>query len=158
MPATQIKIGDNAFQINAPYVAGHALTEIEANVLNRVFCENISNNVRKKLAESEDKSFAALDAIVQAKAVDYAFTQREAAEPREKLSPVEREALTLILDAIKRKLTAAGKNPKDYKAEDLKSKAKEILASEKGAPFLEKAKKIVASRQKAADDLDGFDF
>ena len=45
MSHTSIKIGENRFEIKAPYVAGHVVTDIEAKVLNRTFAENVGNNV-----------------------------------------------------------------------------------------------------------------
>lgn len=123
-PRVNFTINKKQFSVPAPYAAGHVLTAGEASAMNQTFRENIRNNN----ADNVDKWLAGTPAEgdkpaiepltieqVQAKldeyASDYEFGERSTAAPR--MDPVEREARSMVKEAVTAMLTSQGKKPKD---------------------------------------------
>lgn len=70
----RVTISGAIFEINAPYAAGHVLTDIEAGVLNQTWCENIRNNTAAKVAELGPETSAAEEHVTEY-ASTYTFSQ-----------------------------------------------------------------------------------
>lgn len=143
-----------SFEIPAPYAEGHALTAIEAKVLNQTFAENIRNNVAKRVKEAVD---AGQDpaSIVAEYASTYEFTTPGTGGTARKLDPVEREARTIAREAIKAQLAEQGRKLKDVDPEKLEAAIDTVASREE---VLKEAKKRVAAKAKtvelAAEGLD----
>lgn len=157
--ATRTKIIDGeAFEVTAPYEAGHTLTEIEAKVLNQVRSENIGNNLRQQIKDAKEagKTIDELRALVAAYDSEYVFTTPGAGGGSRSLDPVEREARAIARDYIKGKLAETGckltKAPEGYTDEEWKAKVEEnvekVASNEK---VLAEAKKRVAAKKKVLE-------
>jgi hypothetical protein len=104
--------------IPQPYVEGHAISAIEAKVLNQVFAENIGNNVRAKVqahlkGEEDALDEAALREFVAEKASSYEFSEAAAGGSTASLSPVEKEARKLARALVTDHLREQGRKVKD---------------------------------------------
>ena len=102
MSTKSISIAGIAFDVTAPYLAGHVLNEAEAKVLNQTRAENIGNNFRtdvKKASESGDA--AAMETVRQALAKydgEYQFSMTTARTP---IDPIEAEAQKIAKEVLK---------------------------------------------------------
>ena len=130
-----ISMYEQEFPITAPYAAGHSLNEAEAKALNQLRGENISNNFRKRVR-------AALDGTP----LKEGGSVETLAEP---IDPVEREALRIARELVKKALAAKGKRLKDVDEEKFEAKVAEIAATEK---VQKEAKRRVAAAEKASED------
>lgn len=122
MEQREITIQGEKFNVTTPYVAGHAITESEANALNQVRCENIRNNVAtklRKLQAGEEGAMTMEEIVAFANDYDqkYDFTQSRGTG-RAAMSPVEREARRLARTALGAALKKAGKKRRDYTDEE----------------------------------------
>lgn len=148
------------FNVPAPYVAGHVLSENEASALNGLLHENLRNNfaakvkkAREGVPEGEAVDIAALQAELDTYASTYEFNVRRAGGGGGvKRDPVEREALKLAKDAIYNALKAKGKKRKDYTVEQIEEAAEKLLASDKGASIRAAAEARVKAAQAVADE------
>lgn len=138
------------------YTEGHVCTAAEARSLFQTRCENIGNNLRKQVEEwikaGED---------VNAKVADYANTYTFATPgvggTRRVMDPVEREARTMAVRALKSNdKIMKGRKVKDIDVDAWENAIQAVITKN---DLLAKAKKIVAARQKAgAEDLEGIDL
>lgn len=104
-----ITIHGEAFEVPAPYQAGHTVSEIEASVLNQVRAENIANNFRAKIRaalDSDDPGNAVgeLRDEFTEYAAAYEFTAagvRRAATP---VDPVAKEAMKIARQIVVAKI------------------------------------------------------
>lgn len=155
-----------ALTLTAPYAEGHALTEIEAEVLNRVRAENIGNNLRAAVAKentgtSKEPAFSAdalakIEELAKSYDAEYVFTKRAAGEGRKSVDPIQSEARKLARSVITEKLRAAGRSTKDVEKEKLEAAIDQLAAN---ADIQKRATKIVKDRQAiAASALEGLEL
>lgn len=143
-----ILIDGESFEIQTPYVPGHAITEVEARVLNQTRAENIGNNFRKAVKEAKEKG-ESLDAVRAALAqydAEYNFTSGGVA--RTPIDPLEREARAIAKEAIKSKLAAEGRKLKDIDEAKLEAAIDKVAAQD---DVLKMAKSRLAAKKKVAD-------
>ncbi len=103
---TTINLLNRELSVPAPYAEGHAISAIEAKVLNRTFAENIANNMRKFFKAIDDGAEGALsEKAALAKFAEYAagyeFTEAAAGGSRATQSPVEKWAIRIAKDFLK---------------------------------------------------------
>lgn len=103
-------INGTAFELSDPYSEGHVCNVAEARVLNQVRSENIGNNLRSKIKDLLDAgdTLGAQAAVAEADKL-YTFNHATVTATSKKIEPVEREALTIARDVIKRKLAETGR-------------------------------------------------
>jgi hypothetical protein len=142
----QITIAGRQFEVTSPYVPGpRDLSEGEAHTLNQTRHENIRNNFAKKVKEAKPEED--LQALITAYDAEYEFGVRGEGGGVSR-DPVQVEARSLVRVTIKTKLKEKGISA-DAKA--INAAVEKILASEKGAKFLEVAKQRVAEKQAIAE-------
>jgi len=67
-------------------------------------------------------------------------------------NPVEKEAMEIARESVRRALRKKGQTPSEYKAKDISGKAKELLASSQyGEAIRAQARQIVEQREEVAD-------
>lgn len=103
MPTVVATIAGRKMELNAPYEAGHVLTDVEARVLNQTWVENVRNNVAKKLESGEID-----EDDVLAYAASYTFAQRGTRATVE-ADPVEDEFRAQAMEFIRAVLKQKGK-------------------------------------------------
>lgn len=147
------------FELSAPYAEGHAISAIEARVLNQTRAENIGNNTRAKIKEMQDANASEQeiqDFVAQVDA-SYEFTAAGVSASR-KLDPVEREAVKIAREALKahlsqtgRKITVAPEGLSDDEWEEkVQSEIDRISALDE---VVKQAKKAVDAKNKQAQSL-----
>lgn len=119
MAKIKINIYDNEFEVSAPYAEGHTLSEIEANVLNRVRAENISNNQRAHVKAAIDgkdgaKSLDEVKADFAAYDKAYVFNMVAARGSRTSMTPLERECTRIAKAWLVQKLRESSTTLKAY--------------------------------------------
>ena len=168
MPEAKNKVIDgDTYVITQPYEVGHAITEIEARVLNQTRAENIGNNVRAKLKEAKELGEAegwgakklqnALEKIVAEFDAAYEFTAA-ATRGAAKLDPVEKEARKQARELLKdhlaqtgRKLTVAPEGvTQEAWDETIETEVDRIAAIPE---VMEAARETVAARQSRAEKM-----
>jgi len=153
MSTKTIQILGEKYEISAPYVAGHALSEAEAKVLNQTRGENIGNNFRKSvkdalaLADETARSAALTKILEEITAYDkeYVFT---VSGTHQVVDPVEREALKLAKAAVMAKLKADGRDIKAIDKEKLEAAIEKVALRE---DILKAAKKRVSELKKSTE-------
>jgi hypothetical protein len=150
-----ILIGGEGFEVSTPYAAGHVVTEIEAKVLNQTRAENIGNNFRKAVKEAKDKG-EGMDAVRgQIAKYDGEYTFSAGGVARVPIDPIEKEARSIALTAIKAKFKKDGKNIKALPEGKLEELIDTVAAQDN---VLKLAKERVKAKSKVADlDLGGLD-
>jgi hypothetical protein len=148
-----ITIGGENFEVTAPYLAGHAISEAEAKVLNQTRAENIGNNFRSAVKDALAKN-EGMDAVrAQLATYDAAYNFSMGGTTRQPIDPIESEAFKIAREVVKAKLQAKGLKVKDYCSTEA-GQAKYDAAVEKVASqddTIKLAKQRVASRKKALD-------
>lgn len=109
-PRESYTIAGETFKVPMPFVAGHTITDGEADSLNQTLAENVRNNLAKKVKEAKDGgSFDAeefqlsLDEYVN----DYEFGVRTGGGGRS-ADPLRSEFYDLARAKVKEKLKANG--------------------------------------------------
>ena len=140
-----------------PYAEGHSLTANEAVTLNQTYVENIRNNCHNAIGEMVDAagSLESVDPKAAQKLIDdycakYEFHERKGGGFRS-ADPVESAAMELARGKVRDAIVKKGIKLKDVPAAKVTELARDAIA--KNPAFLERAKSIVAARQKAADEL-----
>lgn len=154
MPKT-ILIDGESFEVTTPYEAGHPITEVEAKVLNQTRAENIGNNFRKAVKDAKTKG-EGLDAV-RAQLIEYdtKYSFSAGGVARVPIDPIEKEARSIALTAIKAKLKKDGKDIKALPEGKLEELVDQVAAQDN---VLKLAKERVKAKQKVADlDLGGLD-
>ena len=155
----QITIKGQIFDIaDDPMIAvGAPLTEGMASSLQQTRRENIRNNMAKKVEEALNGSeelpkdkFAQLEATIQAYADKYEFGVRQAGAPRV-TDPVEKEARRDVAEAIK--AAYYRRHGEKLKGESLNEAVEQVLASEKGDTYRERARERIREREAAGEDV-----
>ncbi len=145
-----ITIQSESFIISAPYSEGHAISKVEARVLNQTRCENIANSQRKAIKEAkEDGSF---DLKVARKSVadydsNYSFATGGPAV-RRTLDPIQKEARAIARNLIASKLKEQGKKMKDQDKEKLATAVDQWAEHPK---VIASATKVVKEREELAN-------
>lgn len=147
-----ISISGEAFEVSAPYLAGHVLNEAEAKVLNQTRAENIGNNfraaVKKALEEGKIDEVRAAIADYDSK---YEFSMTTARTP---IDPIEAEAIKIAKEVVKARIAEkTGLTVKKY-LEIEGNEAKYEAAVEKVAgqeDTLKLAKKRVNEKKKTLE-------
>jgi hypothetical protein len=154
MSTRELTIFGVKFEIAAPFAEGHVVNTAEAHTLNQTRAENVSNLVRKKVADAKgagdwtDESIAAAAKIVADADAAYAFGIRQAAGPRATKDPVEREALVVAKAVLAEKLKNKGQSAKDFTKEALAEAIETLAANEK---IITLAKRRLHDRAKLAE-------
>jgi len=101
-----ISISGEAFEVTAPYAAGHTLNEAEAKVLNQTRAENIGNNfradVKKALEAGTPDAIAAVRTALAEYDASYQFSMTTARTP---IDPIEAEAIKIAKEVVKARIT-----------------------------------------------------
>lgn len=152
MPDIQsITIQGFEFTAPAPYDEGHPLTEKEANVLNRTYAENLSNNFRKVVKEAKDAGTASLEAL-QAQFDAYAETYNFAVKrTRAVLDPVKKEEHKLAKTKITERLREKNVDLKTVSAEQMIAWVEALCA--KDPTIREEAERRIAAAKNIASDV-----
>ena len=156
-----ITIGGENFEVSIPYAEGHAITAVEAKVLNQTRAENIGNNFRKAVAEAKEKGdLASVTAAIAEYDSAYTFSAG-GGTARTPIDPIEAEAYRIAKTVVKGKIQEKyGTSVKAYVEASAENAAKYEAAVEKTAhqdDTLKLAKKAVADKKKvmevASEDL-----
>jgi hypothetical protein len=154
-----------------PYAAGtHTLSEGEANALNQIIAENLSNNLRKKLvdgltegegdaAKTRPYTEAEAQALVDSYLAEYEIGVRRAGSgERTVTDPVEREARKIARSKAVEMVKGAGGKPADY---DLGPIIDKIFDGNRDL-LMREGKKIVDAANRARENgginLEGIDL
>jgi hypothetical protein len=146
-----------------PYAAGaHTLTEGEANALNQIVAENLSNNLRARIVEGEVSGEGeaktvtpytneTAQVLVDAYLTDYELGVRRAASgERQVTDPVEREARKIAREKARALIKEQGGKAADY---DLGPIVDAIFEANRET-LMKEGKKIVDAANKVAGGLD----
>lgn len=146
-PTRSFTVQGKLLTIPTPYAAGHVVTENEAQVLNQTLAENVRNNIAKEIerASAEGKTDAELQQIVDNYVAEYEFGARSVRST----DPVEREALIMAKDLVRR--AAKAKNI-ELTADAIAEHAGKLLNSERGADIRKKAAAIVKARKSVGEN------
>lgn len=148
-------------QVPQPYAPGpRELTEGEANALNQIVAENLSNNLRAKLVAGQTDAEgnitgphdeASAQALVDEYLAEYELGVRRAGSgERTVTDPVEREARKIAREKAKQMIKEAGGKPSDY---DLGPIVDKIMEANRDV-LMKEGKRIVDAATKAAGGLD----
>ena len=151
--------------VPAPYFVGHALTEGEANQLNQVLAENVSNNLRKKLEDgkvvgegADEQAAEYTPEEAQAKVDEYMLVYepgvRTSSGETRVTDPVEREARKIAKAKAVELVKQHGMKAKDV---DLTPIIDQIFEANKELLMTE-GKKIVRANEAAKAKGDGIDI
>lgn len=148
-------------QVPQPFVPGdHVLTEGEANALNQVIAENLSNNLRQKIADGhpEEKrpyTDAEAQTLVDEYLADYEIGVRRAGSGAPRVTdPVEREARKIARQKAVAMVKEAGGKPSDY---DLDPIVDRIFEANRDV-LMKEGKRIVDAARKAAENAESIDL
>lgn len=150
-----ISISGEAFEVSAPYAAGHTLNEAEAKVLNQTRAENIGNNFRADVKKALESGDPAAIATVRSALAEYdSAYQFSMTQARTPIDPIEAEAFKIAKEVVKARIAEKfGLTLKKYN-EIEGNEAKYEAAVEKVAgqeDTLKLAKKRVADKKKTLD-------
>lgn len=126
-PTGSFIIQEHAFNIPKPFTEGHRCTASEAGVLNQTLAENVRNNLAKRVKESVDKGefdHTAMQAEIDQYLEEYEFGQRRGRGPTD---PVEREALNIAKELVKKALREQGTKLADVDTADINDLAAQTV-------------------------------
>lgn len=151
-PKKEITIKGVVLTVISPFAEGHVLTAEEANVLNQTLAENLRNNFAGVVTEAVTAAgdvasvdVGALQEQLNDYTKDYTFGARRTAGVA--VNPVERIAISLAKDAVKKGLKKKNLDPKDYTAEQLTAMAKDAVG--RYPHFMEQASAIHEAKKAA---------
>lgn len=154
-PKKEITISEVVLKVISPFSEGQVLTAEMANVLNQTLAENLRNNfagvvkAAKETAGGFDKvDVSDLQKQLNEYTKEYEFGARRQAGVA--VNPIEKIAISLARDAVKKALTKAGKVVKDYPAEQLLELAK--AAVQKNPAFMASAEKVYEAKKAAGQE------
>ena len=160
-PSHDITIQGLTFPARQIFDEGHALTALQADVLNQTRDENLRNNyaakIKAEMKENKVDTASGLPPAILQALLDKFPTFEEAYEfgsrgGAREVDPEKKQAMLLAVDSVKKALQKKGHNLKDIGTDKIKEMAK--AAIEKYPKFMEKAKTIVSARNDAASELD----
>ena len=153
---TEITIQQLLFTVPKPFAEGHTLTANEANVLNQTLHENLRNNYAsavkkaKEEANGADPDMAELQTGLDAYIKEYEFGVRRSGGGGVSIDPIDRKALALAKDQVKRAIKAKGLKVTEVGNERITELAEGLL--EKNPSIREQAKTIIELERQAATD------
>lgn len=154
-PTHEITIKGVQLIVPAPFAEGHVLRANEASVLNQTLAENLRNNFAGtvKSAIEQAGSIEQLDLKDLQKQLnvyvgEYDFGVRRSGGGGPKLEPRVRIARDIAKEKIKEAIRGKGLKVSAYSAEDINSKALELV--EKDSFYLAEADRRLKAQQKAA--------
>ena len=152
----EITISEVVLKVIQPYAEGHVLSASEANVLNQTLAENLRNNFAgvvkeaKEAAGGADKvDLSALQKELNEYTKEYEFGARRSAGVA--VSPVDKIALRMAKEAVRKALVKAQKDPKAYTPEQISEMAQKAVDT--NPRFREEAQKEHDARKAAAAEL-----
>lgn len=153
-----ISINGIAFEVSAPYTAGHQITEAEAKALNQVRAENIGNNFRNAVKDAVANG--TVEAVrAQLTEYDSKYTFAMGGMTRTPIDPIEAEAIKIAKEVIKAKLSEKGITVKAYLANE--ANAEKYEAAIERISSTEETLKLAKQRvnlKKKSVDLAGDDL
>jgi hypothetical protein len=104
-------VAGQEFEIDQPFKDGHVLNEAQANAMNKLFEENVRNNIRKSVETwvTEGKTHPEMQALVDEYCDKYEFGATKGGGKRIH-DPVLREMRNLAIEAIKPILAKQNQN------------------------------------------------
>lgn len=153
----KLTIAGHAFELAAPYAAGHVLNEAEAASLNQTRAENVGNQLRKHIKALQgdaetltDEQAEQIRALVAERDASYTFGIRAATGATRTTDPVEREARVVAREQIVAHLAKSNRKIKDLDKELVATKIAELAANPK---VVAEAKKRIKARSSDLGDL-----
>lgn len=158
MPDNNLSIHGIQTFVPNPFAAGYVLNEAEAGVLFQTFRENISNGVRKKVAElqGEDKTFteenaAKAKALIDEYASTYSFSAARTRGPSKAIDPLAAEIASMAKATVTARIKEKGLKLAEYDKEKFAS----LVAKASEHPDLvAAAKRRIEARKKASAGLE----
>lgn len=126
-PTDDFIIQGRTFQIPRPFAEGHACTGAEASVLNQTLTENVRNNLAQRVKKAVDEDTfdqSAMQGEVDEYLEEYEFGARRGRGPTD---PVEREALIIAKDEVKKALRKSGHKLADIDSSDITRLAEQVV-------------------------------
>ena len=161
-PTKSITVQGFPLEVPTPFAEGHPLSESEAAVLNQTLAENLRNNFGSQLkklkeeAEAEGNEYAPdakkLQAAFNDYIKDYEFGAKRGGGGGTSLDPVERKALSLSREAIKRAIQNKGVKIKDVGNEKLTELVNSYYEANKDT-LMAQARDLIAAEEKARDAM-----
>lgn len=160
-PSHDITIQGLIFPARQIFDEGHALTAVEASVMNQTRDENLRNNYAAKIKalmkDSKAEKVSDLPPDLVKELQDKFPTFEEAYEfgsrgGAREVDPVKKQAMLFATDSVKKALQKKGHKLSDIGTDKIREMAE--AAVDKYAKFMEKAASVVAARQEAASELD----
>jgi len=154
---TGVKIQKHPATVPQPFTEGHSLRQNEAEALNSHYAVCVRNAVQerlKKLAEDRGVEVSAIEDAEVQKIVDEVTASYDfgAGGSGRGSDPVEREAVEIARESVRKAIRKKGQSPSQFSAKDITGKAKELMASEKyGEAIRGQARQIVEQREDVAD-------
>lgn len=147
----QVRIKGYTFQLSEPFEAGGVLTKGEAQALNSLKAENVSNNLRKLVSDAvaglPEGELLAEDTIagIQATITNYdlAYQFPEKHQPRLRVGDIEAEARAIAEARVDSKVRNTGA--------ELSPETRELLVAEMSElpAVVEEARLVVTARRRA---------
>lgn len=155
----EIRIYGVPFEVSRPYKEGHTINAAEAHALNQTRAENISNLVRKPIAELRtedgsmtDEAIAKATEMVAERDAGYEFAMPgTGGGGRSAMTSLEKEARAIARDYVKQAIAQQGKALKDVDKEAFDAKVAEVAAHEKVQKL---AQKRLDERAKLTSGMD----
>ncbi len=152
-PTGSVIIQGKNFDIPRPFGEGYACTVSDASVLNQTLAENTRNNWAdrvKKEVEADTFDQSRMQAEIDEYLEGYEFGVRRGRGPAD---PVEREALNIAKEIVKKAIREKGMKLADIDTEDINRLAEQVIAD--NADVTKEAKRRVDQRGKmTAGPLD----
>jgi hypothetical protein len=149
-----ISIYGQEFEVQQPYNEGHAISAIEAKVLNQVRAENVANNQRKNIKAAIDGGEGA-PSMDEARAAfaeyeaGYEFTEAAAGGgSRATLTPLQKEAKKIATALVMKHLKDSGRKKSDVDAEAFAAQVAQLAEDDK---VLKIAKRRVKENEELAE-------
>ena len=152
-PIGSVIIQGKNFDIPRPFAEGYVCTGSDAGVLNQTLAENTRNNwaerVKKEL-EAETFDQVKVQAEIDQYLEEYEFGVRRGRGPAD---PVEREALNIAKEIVRKAIREKGYKLGDIETDDINRLAEQVIAD--NPDVTKEAKRRVEQRNKmTAGDMD----
>ncbi len=152
-PTGSVIVQGKNFDIPRPFNEGYVCTGPDAGVLNQTLAENTRNNWAdrvKKEVEAETFDQGKMQAEIDEYLEGYEFGVRRGRGPSD---PVEREALNIAKEIVKKAIREKGFKLGDIETEDINRLAEQVIAD--SPDVTKEAKRRVEQRSKlTAGELD----
>lgn len=156
-PTGSVQIQGESFDIPRPFLEGYVCTSADASVLNQVLGENTRNNFADRLkkaveAATDEAPFdkKKMQAEIDEYLETYEFGVRRGRGPAD---PVEREALNIAKDIVRKAIREKGMKLGDIDVENINKLAEQVVSE--NPDVTKEAKRRVDQRNKmTAGELD----